>query len=119
MSGKPSPAMLERCFATLEDCAAKGLRCPFNRDFTGPPEISGQNLSALAREKRIRVEIGKHNWRVVVVLQGPHAGKHTAHPPNERWRPYKIVTDEVRVNGAVQAPYDMGGFRAPSKPRAF
>lgn len=107
---------LEDCFALLEKCAVVGERCPFNFATGGHPLMSGATLTLLARAGRIRVEIGQKNWRVVTILRGNHAGAHTAYPSGAKWRAYKVITNETRINGRIQQT----GPRThsePSKPR--
>ncbi|MCC8949302.1 hypothetical protein H8A97_30425 [Bradyrhizobium sp. Arg62] len=78
-------------FAMLEQAAAGGLRCPVSR--TGG--LTSQLTSGLARAGKIRIDVYPHNWRVVTILTGQHAGKTTAPPPNSKWRPYLTIQKET------------------------
>ena len=88
-------------FDRLVTCAVKGERCPI----TGPG-FRSDDVSALAHEGRIRVEITAHNWRTVTILEGPHAGKTTKPNPMPGRQPYVTVdgTGTRRRGIPVQAP---------------
>ena len=48
--------------------------------------------SALFKEGKIRVEVFAHNWRVIEILTGPHAGKRTLAPPYKyATKPYLVL----------------------------
>jgi hypothetical protein len=76
---------IEFAFSTLERHAAAGLRCP-TRDAVAP-----KVTSELAAAGRIRIEIYAINWRVVTILTGEHAGKHTMRPADGRSGPHLII----------------------------
>ena len=77
-------------FDRIVACALKGERCPMNYPL-GP--INGPGLSALARAGHIRIEVFMHNWRVVTILSGEHAGKQTQSPPKGKGTgmPYRTI----------------------------
>lgn len=96
---------LERNYALLEAAAAAGERCPQSKPF-GPLDPSAP--SQLARLGRIRIELFMHNYRVVTIMGGPHAGKQTRQPPpsakGQRLQPYKtIYKDHVIMKHAQRA----------------
>jgi hypothetical protein len=74
-------------FATLEGAAASGARCPI----TGTGGLTSQLTGNLARAGKIRIDVYPHNWRVVTIMTGPHAGKSTAPAPNKHWKPYLTI----------------------------
>lgn len=73
--------------AMLEGAAASGARCPI----TGTGGLTSQLTGNLARSGKIRIDVYPHNWRVVTIMTGPHAGKTTAPAPNKNWRPYLTI----------------------------
>lgn len=89
---------IERGYVEIERAAVAGERCPRNQGWgceAGKYVLVGGLqpgvTTVLARQGRIRIEIYPHNFRVVEILSGPHAGKRTAAPPDPRWRPYRII----------------------------
>lgn len=74
-------------FAMLEAAAASGARCPKS----GTDGLTSQLTAGLARAGKIRIDVYPHNWRVVTILTGPHAGKTTEPAPNKAWRPYLTI----------------------------
>jgi hypothetical protein len=76
----------------IVNAALMGERCPINAAESAGGLPRGATTE-LARAGLIRVEVYPHNWRVIEILQGPHAGKRTAPPPNRKWRPYLIVDE--------------------------
>lgn len=62
-------------FEKMQGIAARGERCPFNE------ALPTGGLSDLARAGRIRIEVFRHNWRVVTILTGQYAGKQTMRDP--------------------------------------
>lgn len=74
-------------FDMLVLAAIKGERCPQSYPF-GP--FHSHVTSALAKAGRIRIEIFKYNWRVITIMEGPHAGKQTA-PSPEGGMPYRTI----------------------------
>ncbi|MGH7488100.1 MAG: hypothetical protein ACREMY_21255 [bacterium] len=83
--------------ATLDECAAKGLRCPI----TGYEDITTPNMTALARAGKIETHISAHNWRQVFILEGPMKGKCTAPNPMKKAATYKIIGRETVERRAV------------------
>lgn len=69
--------------------ALAGKRCPMNDQLPEPSSY----LTLLCRDGRLKVEVFDKNWRVVTILEGPHAGKNTASPPagRSRLRPYVTI----------------------------
>ena len=90
---------LEHVFARLVDCARKGERCPTGDAISAGVTAAGLALSrkspttALALAGRIRVRVHAHNWRVVEILEGPHAGKETK---AARWGCYLVIDRDGR-----------------------
>lgn len=77
----------QQAFNILVAAAVDGRRCPENETF-------GSNRSAiggLARDGRIRIEVYVHNYRVVTILDGEHAGKTTAPCPKKDAKPYRSI----------------------------
>lgn len=89
---KTAPAMtptLQFIFDWLVRCAANELRCPTADQIrdelarAGLPHGKGTApTTALAFMGRIRVHVHARNWRVVEILDGPHAGQQTKGAPN-------------------------------------
>jgi hypothetical protein len=101
-----SEAELDRQFGLLEQAAKRGERCPQSGNF-GP--LKSAATTALARAGRIRIEIYAHNWRVVEILTGRHAGKRTMPTPYKgSGRPYMTIGTETimttRMNRISHAP---------------
>jgi hypothetical protein len=75
-------------FGLLEKAADRGERCPIS---SGPDAVKGTkpgDVAALEREGFISIHPRSgHNWRMVTILKGPHAGKSTAPYPTNRDRP--------------------------------
>jgi hypothetical protein len=80
MTGRPRRRDYERllraCFDKLEASAIANERCPQNDTFGVTSYLVGE----LARAGDIEVEVYADNWRVVRILTGPAAGKHTQMP---------------------------------------
>lgn len=92
---QPDNAKLNALFELLCHAAAAGHRCPTREEL---PPYCRQLLTDLARRGDVRVEIFAHNWRVVTILVGPHAGKSTAPAPLGK-KPYQILTKNGRLYG--------------------
>lgn len=75
-------------FLLIEKAAIAGERCPKADRGSG---FTSTITSDLARAGRIRIDVYPHNWRVVTICEGPHAGKSTAPAPNPKWRPYLTI----------------------------
>lgn len=97
---------LERQFSLFEAAAVKGERCPLSKPF-GP--INQEALRLLIAEGRVRSEVSSKNYRRVVILTGPHAGKGTLPDPG-RGEVWKVNGVRVRrlqpmpVRGQPSAP---------------
>ena len=79
-----SEAYIAMVYEKIERAAAEGTRCPTN------PELgtaSGPALRMLIKREMIRTEVYKHNWRVIMLLSGPHKGKRTM-LPKDGGKPY-------------------------------
>lgn len=72
-------------FAAILKAALAEQRCPTNN------ELKSGVTGRLAAEGRILVEVYPHNYRVIEIVCGPHAGARTRAPDNKRWRPYKVI----------------------------
>jgi|SRR6185437_5763477 len=77
-------------FAILERAAVSGARCPK----TGERGLTSTLTGDLARAGKIRIDVYPHNFRVVTILSGSHAGKSTMPAPNPKWRPYLTIDTE-------------------------
>jgi len=96
-------------FEVLEAAAIEGRRCPAN----GAEGLVDKAASALARAGHIRIEVAGKNWRIVHILTGPHAGKHTALPPDGGRVWMWIDTDGIHTDTAVDRRETRGaGIRA-------
>jgi hypothetical protein len=87
---------LDRVFTLLVGAACRGERCPGREPFGPLKNIEANAVVELARTGRIRVELYALNWRVVVICEGEHAGKHTALSPHAgpkgaRPKPYRTI----------------------------
>lgn len=115
--GQLSPNSLDTAFATLEVLAADGRRCPKT---SGPDAVSGLSsaqISRLANDGRIAVEISSRNWRRITILQGAHAGKSTQGNPDPNARVYQTIDKSgTRVNGKLTND-GVSTRRQPSAPR--
>lgn len=101
-------ARLDAAFRTLETFASAGMRCPEN----GTHGIESPLTTALARAGRIRILIYAHNWRVVEIVTGPHAGAKTELPPNRELKPWRVIgIEDTHTHGSRTA--------TPSAPRAL
>ena len=104
---------LTRLFKLLEGCAVRGERCPMAAPHGPLQKGSASGFGVLARQGRIRVEVYPHNYRVVEIRQGHYRGARTAAPPNAKWRPYKVIPDDLQRPATPPAPAQR---RPPSKP---
>jgi hypothetical protein len=107
---------LDETFALLEEAAAAGARCPMSR-VNGGTLVSG-NVTALAKEGHIAVEVSGRNWRRVTILTGPLKGKSTAPNPDPKRATVYLTIDKTgtRRNGKL---IDAGASNRPqpSAPR--
>lgn len=94
----PGIDRLEDDFKLLVAAAASGDRCPQTNPH-GP--IHSGSITALFEAGRIRSEVYRHNWRVVVILEGEHKGARTA-PSSAGGSPYRVNGVHVdRLRGRV------------------
>lgn len=78
-------------FAAIERAAIHGARCPTTKTRENPAGgLPSGVTSELLKQGKIKVEVYAHNWRVIEILVGPHAGKRTLAAPHGR-RPYLIL----------------------------
>lgn len=98
-------------FDHIAAVAARGERCPFNE------QMPAGLLPRLARAGKIRIEVFRHNWRVVTILQGEHAGKTTAHDTSMSAgsKPYVVIDagsaktrSEIGRDHVIRAPWKPG-----------
>ncbi len=78
-------------FDLLVAAAVAGERCPQSTPY-GP--LKKGAIGALVRERKIKSEVYRHNYRVVTILAGPHRGASTA-PADRGLRPY--IVNGVRI----------------------
>lgn len=102
MSGLTQGRM-DKVFAALERAACEGKRCPVLHEVVKCPESSfrlrSDEIPALAKAGRVRVEISGRNWRTVHILTGRHAGKSTK-PNPDGGAPYLVIDKNgTRRNG--------------------
>lgn len=92
-------------FGVLERAAVEGQRCPTNPEIAACLQKNGVRaaagsipgvLRALVREGRIVVRVYGGNWRDVVIVTGPHAGKSTKGPPHGG-KPYSVIDAAERT----------------------
>ena len=101
---------IEDAWALVQEAAAAGLRCPTNDHF----KSNGGALRELAYQGRIRIKVYAHNWRVVEIMEGPHAGKSTMRAPTSG-PPYRVIDkDRSRLTHETGERHQRG---EPSLPR--
>ena len=94
-------ARVEADYRLIEAAAIAGERCPQTEPH-GP--LASNSIGHLYAAGRIRSEIYRHNFRVVTLLKGPHAGKATAGPGDGSLKPYRVNGRYVgRARGAMSA----------------
>ena len=103
---------MDETFALLERTAVAGERCPLNSPF-GP--VDSTTITMLARRGRIKVEVYRHNWRVVTLLEGAHKGKRTKECP-AGGKPYRVVSHDTVYLDPTPTERRRPG---PSAPRDF
>lgn len=88
-----APRVGGRVFSLLVDAAIAGRRCPTADELENAAGTYGRIAPILlAEEGKIRIEVFAHNWRVVTICEGPHAGAKTAPPPGQReHQPYHVI----------------------------
>lgn len=99
-------ALEDVVFGILERAASEGRRCPTNIEVANEINFLLKNtrraatsipaiIQALVRRGLITVRIYGHNFREVVILEGPLAGKTTQRSP-DGWEPYIIIDKAER-----------------------
>lgn len=68
---------LEDTFNQVVEAALHNRRCPDNA------RINSAQLTALARQGRLRIDISGRSYRTVYILTGPQAGLSTAPDPDK------------------------------------
>ncbi len=87
-------------YSLIERAAIEGRRCATNSEIAAHLRKHGFRANSassipnimrrLTRHGRIIVRIYGHNWRDVVICEGPHADKSTM-PPKHGGRPHTII----------------------------
>ena len=77
----------DELFSKIVGIARAGERCPTNE------HLPYGGLQRLARSGLLRIEVFRHNYRVVTILTGPFAGAKTKRDPSlgPDARPYMVV----------------------------
>jgi hypothetical protein len=83
----------------LVEAAATGARCPQTDE-----GLPSEDVSALAREGKILVEISTKNWRRVTILFGEHKGKATAPNPLPHARVYLTIDTNGSLRNGTPMP---------------
>lgn len=84
------PKQQQNLFDFLVKYAKSGERCPTSDQLKYHQQP--HNLTELASNGYIRIEVFVRNWRVVTILAGAHAGKATAPCPHGgSLKPYRII----------------------------
>lgn len=102
-------------FKILEAAAAAGERCPMSRQNGGP--IMNNNVSKLAHDGRIEVEVSGRNWRRVTILQGPHRNKSTAPNPDPNARVHLTIDTRGTMRNGKRLDTLSSSRPQPSLPR--
>jgi len=103
---KDKGALETRVFGIVERAASKGHRCPTNPEIAAKLNESGLTKAIAAssipgvfrqliRKGLVTVRVYGHNWRDVLILQGPHAGKATLPPPHGG-KPHTVIDKAER-----------------------
>lgn len=79
----------QTAFSMIEAAAMKGARCPQANEF--PEGGVASAVYALADQGKIKIETYAKNWRVVQILEGPHAGKRTKACPHNHDGPWRVI----------------------------
>lgn len=99
-------ALEARVYALVERAARNGRRCPTNAEIAAELNKAGLTKAVspgsipgvfrqLIRRGQITVRIYGNNWRDVVILEGPHAGKVTLPPPHGG-KPHIVIDQAER-----------------------
>jgi hypothetical protein len=120
MAGAPNraawtPERIDRAFRLVEAAAVKSERCPQTTPFGPLESCAFEKLIAL---RLVDSEIYFKNYRVAVLLVGPHAGKRTLLPKGAI-KPWKINGRHVsEIGGRTFRADDVPAKRQqPSAPR--
>ena len=101
---------LEDTYNQVVEAALRKRRCPDNAS------INSAQLTALARQGRLRIDISGRSYRTVHVLTGPHAGLSTL-PDPDKGRVFKSI-GVVSTSTLRRKQYDRNEPRqVPSLPR--
>lgn len=89
--------------AVITRAVLAGRRCPKNNSNADEGEdwLGSAAVYTLTKRGDIRVEISGRNFRRIVILTGPHAGKGTAPDPegNSVWRVIDARFNEKKGRG--------------------
>lgn len=94
-------------YALIVEAVKSGARCPIRE------ALSPLFVGRLVAEGKIRVEVYRHNWRVITLLDGPLKGKSTA-PCPVGGEPYYVSGRGRKDRGGRSI--DVG---SPSAPRDY
>lgn len=113
MGRRISETNVNLTFERLQDIAIRGERCPFN------DALPSGALSVLARSGRIRIEVFRHNWRVVTIMTGPHSGQQTMRDPAMPTfaKPYVVIDSTTSVRRSNIPPSNRCTPWKPGTPR--
>jgi len=100
---------LEDTFNLIVETALHKWRCPDNG------RINSSQLTALARQGRLRIDISGRSYRTVYILSGPHTGLSTA-PDPDSGRVFKSI-GTVSTSTARRQQYPKQPRQQPSLPR--
>jgi hypothetical protein len=111
-------AQLDATFNRLVACAVAGERCPQDLNMD-PAGLRSEWVVELAHLGRIRILIYALNWRVVQIMEGPHAGKRTAPRPGSSQPPWKVINHNGTHMSGRRVPVvpALKDRPQPSKPR--
>lgn len=95
----PKQAVLDHVLALITDAAVRGARCPVVNEIERSLEQAGlpyggaaRSVPVLARAGKLKIEVFRHNYRVVTICDGAHRGKQTAPCPDAKARPYLVIS---------------------------
>jgi hypothetical protein len=80
------PAVIEEVFGRIVQAAVRNERCPLNNE-----GVYSDVAKQLALSGRIMIEVFGKNYRVITILEGEHAGRHTDRAPVRGWLPYLVI----------------------------
>jgi hypothetical protein len=82
-----SDTLISQTFNAIVNAAVAGKRAPLSSRNGG--SLNPDAVKHLVKAGKIRIEIFVHNFRVITILSGEHAGKHTAQPNGKQ--PHLII----------------------------